>query len=173
MAISTTPAGSYNNANTYTVLATQVMSSHTTTVTFSSIPQTYTDLRLVINGMSDGVNADYLMSVNGDTGANYSRTYLYGNGSASSSGRNTGDGGYRLVNFSNVANETNVLNFMNYSNTTTYKTVLSRMDDTGSLGTIALVGTWRSTAAISSFTITGGAHFTTGTTFTLYGILGG
>jgi len=59
---------------------------------------------------------------------------------------------------------------MNYSNTTTYKTGLVRANSAAS-GTDAIVGLWRSTAAITSIVATHDtAQFATGSTFTLYGI---
>jgi hypothetical protein len=60
---------------------------------------------------------------------------------------------------------------MNYANTTTYKTVLSRANNSAA-GTEAIVGLWRSSAAITSMTVlseTG--NIAIGSTFSLYGIL--
>jgi hypothetical protein len=59
---------------------------------------------------------------------------------------------------------------MNYSNTTTYKTVLNRMDD-ASTYVATNVGLWRSTAAINSITIVAGTgNLPVGLMATLYGI---
>ena len=60
---------------------------------------------------------------------------------------------------------------MNYSNTTTFKTILMRANN-AALGVDAIVGLWRSTAAINEIKVfpTGGANFETGSTFSLYGI---
>jgi len=59
---------------------------------------------------------------------------------------------------------------MNYANSTTNKTVLSRGNNTGN-HTIAYVGLWRSTAAITSMLLgTTGSTWMAGSTFTLYGI---
>ena len=153
--------------STYTPLATTTLSSSAASYTFSSIPSTYTDLRLVT--YSTLTSADNTtLRFNGDTGSNYSSTYLGGNGSSASSGR-----------FSNTTSTylgyigTGVQKFdiMNYSNATTYKTVLCRSDD-ASNWVEAAVGLWRSTAAINSVTIRcfGASSFATGSTFTLYGI---
>jgi hypothetical protein len=61
---------------------------------------------------------------------------------------------------------------MNYANSTTYKSVISRMNDTATgVGTSA--GLWSSTAAITSITVLPAASsWAATTTFTLYGILG-
>ena len=65
--------------NTYVALDTQTLGSAAASVTFSSIPQTYTDLVLVINGYSiNDVDWRFRMG-NGsiDSGSNYSGTYMY------------------------------------------------------------------------------------------------
>ena len=93
-------------AKTYEPISTQTLGTAPTTVTFSSIPQTYTDLVLVFNSKSTTLNYPYL-TVNSDTGANYSRTYLAGSGSAATSGRQinpsfiylSGDAGHDASNF--------------------------------------------------------------------------
>jgi hypothetical protein len=75
--------------NTYVALDTQTLGSAAASVTFSSIPQTYTDLVLVINGYSiNDVDWRFRMG-NGsiDSGSNYSGTYMYGDGSGASSYR--------------------------------------------------------------------------------------
>ena len=160
-------------ASTYTPIATTTLGSNTASYTFSSIPSTYTDLVLVVVGKSDGVNADFGFQFNGDTSSNYSRTYLYGSGSAASSGRTTSTTLMPIFNFSNVNTEVNRAFIQNYSNSTTYKTALSRVDDAASLGTVAQVGLWRSTSAIDSIKVLSlsSAVLTTGTSLTLYGIL--
>ena len=157
--------------STYEPIATQTLSSPSTSVTFSSFSG-YTDLYLIVSGKSDGSNADFGLRFNGDTGTNYSRLYLYGNGSTATSGVTSNSGYMNLMNFSNVQTEVNRVHIMNYSNSTTYKTCLSRIDDAASLGTVAQAGLWRNTAAITSLSIvTGGASaLQAGTMLTLYGI---
>ena len=64
-----------------------------------------------------------------------------------------------------------VANFMNYSNATTYKTTLSRQADASTLAGCN-ANLWRSTSAITSITLLEelGLSFSSGSTFTLYGI---
>lgn len=75
-------------ATTYTLISSNVLTSTTANVTFSSIPQTYTDLVL---RMSYRTNASGLFGsnpairFNSDTTANYSYTNVDGNGSTASS----------------------------------------------------------------------------------------
>jgi len=70
---------------TYEPIATTTVSnSSTSTVTFSSISGTYTDLIIIGNLGSETTNAFPYLQFNGDTGSNYSYTQLYGNGNGSS-----------------------------------------------------------------------------------------
>jgi hypothetical protein len=164
---------------TYTLIATQTLGSNTSTITFSSIPQTYTDLILVANGYttytSDFYDA-YQFQFNGDTGSNYSSTNFYGDGSSVGSTKSSNlthmQMGYVATrNTSNNIN-TAIFHFMNYSNTITYKTVIDRGGDVKGI-VMADVGLWRSTSAITSISITDtrGTSFGTGSTLTLYGIV--
>ena len=172
--------------NTYVALATQTLGSATATVTFSSIPQGYTDLVLVISAKSTGsvfFNDNFFVTFNGDSATNYSRTRITGNGSTATSGRGLNDpyavfGQLPNATSGNSANDrsANITSIMNYSNTTTFKTVLSRSNaiPSGSTSTNsveAYVNLWRSTAAITSMSITSSAgNLDTGSTFSLYGI---
>jgi hypothetical protein len=160
--------------STYTPISTQTLGSATASVTFSSIPSTYTDLMLVssITNSSAGSNYSLSFRFNGDTGSNYSNTYLYGNGSSATSGRESGT-------FINIGNTTftsgtfspMTISIQNYANTTTYKTIIGRGNNVGAY-VMAAVGLWRSTTAITSITIAPEftVNWNAGSTFTLYGI---
>ena len=161
---------------TYTPIATTTLTSAQTTVTFSSISGSYTDLIIVANtkSVSAGGNQWFMMKFNSDSGSNYSMTYLSGNGSSASSGRysNRSDGIFP-GDTDNTDYMTMIINIMNYNNSTTYKTVLSRSSDSSD-SVKAIVGLWRSTAAITSVSITNQdvpSNIASGSTFTLYGIL--
>ena len=149
--------------NTYTQIASTTLGSAASSVTFSSIPATYTDLVLVVDSTTTSGSVDTRIRMNGDTSTNYSRTYLYGDGSSAVSGRNTTDDGIG-------SGSKTIHNVMNYSNTTTYKTAVARYGTAGSL-TLAQVALWRSTAAVTSLQIFHlSSTFTAGSTFNLYGI---
>ena len=156
-------------AATYTPIATQTLASTSTSVTFSSIAGTYTDLVLVTNG-NTAANSNTYLQFNGDTATNYSITRMSSNGSATSarttsaSKINLDAFGFYVTAFS--ANK--IISIQNYSNATTKKTVLIRSNSTS--GTDAVVGLWRSTAAITSLTFTSDSAMQIGSTFTLYGI---
>jgi len=160
-------------ATTYEPIATTTLGSAAADITFSSISGTYTDLRLIFEGMAVSAGQDIYCQVNGDTGSNYSHTRLTGNGTAASSSRGSSlafmrfsDGGSPQTTNTSVTK----VDFMGYSNTTTYKTVINRADNSNR-GTDAVVNLWRSTAAITSikFYISSG-NIASGATATLYGI---
>lgn len=159
---------------TYEPIATNTLGSAAASVTFSSIPSTYTDLILIISGSnSSGDAAISVRTGNGsvNTGSVYSTTFLFGNGTSASSSRDTSQTWAHPGRLDTTLSNS-IIQFMNYSNTTTNKTILSRGND-GSLAmtTVSLV---RDTSAINIIQLQaqdGGAiNFTTGSTFTLYGI---
>jgi hypothetical protein len=161
---------------TYEKIATTTLSSNQATVTFSSISGSYTDLVFIVSAkQTPALNTQYVR-FNSDTGTNYSYTILTGNGSSATSTRYSSQdawysGYYGVPPTDSYGIE--IYNFQNYSNTTTYKTGLVRTNR-ASGGLDAMVGLWRSTSAITSVTygITGvSAYLTSGSTFTLYGIL--
>lgn len=159
--------------STYTPIATQSVSG-ASSVTFSSIPQTYTDLVMVYNGKGSATgNGIYGNVGNGsiDTGSNYSYRHLQGNGSTTNSNGATNNTLYVATNYVDAGYDDVIIwNFQNYSNTSTYKTILLRANSASS-GVAATVALWRSTSAINVVyaTLSGGT-FATGSTFTLYGI---
>lgn len=156
-------------AATYEPLATTTLSTTQNQIDFNSISGTYTDLVIVASGGVTSTN-DIWLRINSDTGTNYSRTRLTGNGSAAASTRNSAFDAI-LISAGTVGSNANfIINIMNYANTTTYKTTLSRFNS--STFVVASVGLWRSTSAITSLTLKAGSAdtFTSGSTFTLYGI---
>jgi hypothetical protein len=153
--------------NTYVALDKKTIGTAASTVTFTSIPSTYTDLIVIFSGI--GTTTDFFsIRLNGDTGSNYSLTDLYGNGSNAYSTRQTNQ--TKISRNECVGQSNAIININNYANTTTYKTTLARSNAAGD-GAFAVVGLWRSTAAINSISlIHDGSSFATGSTFSLYGI---
>ena len=154
--------------STYTPIATQTMTTATASVTFSNIPDTYTDLVLVVDGTTNS-GRNFHVEIN-TTSTVYSFTALSGDGASPSSSRLSNEGVLRMAALW-AAQGNIIMHFLNYSNTTTYKTVLSRTNN-ASNQVNASVGLWRSTAAINklNFQLSGPDNFLTGTTFTIYGI---
>jgi hypothetical protein len=156
---------------TYEPIATTTLGSSASSITFSSISSTYTDLILVVNAKA--TTGDYLRYRVGngsiDTGSNYSQTML-----------DSQFGSYRYSNISTpnllVSSlvptsdfSISIAHFQNYSNTSTYKTILHR----GNKGGVAVetgVTLWRSTSAINTIQILIDTSLAAGTNATLYGI---
>ena len=166
--------------NTYEAIATNTLGSDTATVTFTSIPSTYTDLVLVVNAQTTATGTSgspqaMVITYNSDTGTNYSITSLYANTTAGTalsyrwSSQNSARVG-AITQTSSGFNALTIINIMNYSNSTTYKTGISRSGYNGQYGTEADVHLWRSTSAITSLTLGSDYSFKTGSVFSLYGI---
>jgi hypothetical protein len=156
--------------STYTPIASQTLGSAASSVTFSSIPQGYSDLVFVVNSNEFSSGASLGLQFNGDAGGNYSYTFMYGDGTNSGSQRaaNTSSCYVGQINGGTIA----LININNYSNTTTYKTVLTR-NGASSQSVFSGVSLWRNTNAITSLTISRGGNFASGSTFSIYGIAGG
>ncbi len=171
--VNTMPAGS-----TYSTIATQTLGSAASSVTFSSIPQNFTDLILVSNQfyVSTGGDRSATFQVgNGsvNTGSNYGWTFLdtYP-GTISSGNSNNQPNGLHSYTASipTTIPLTCTMQLMNYSSTATNKSFLNRFSASNTI-TGAYVNIWQQTTAINIITITaGGANFATGSSFTLYGI---
>ena len=157
--------------STYTPIATQTLGSATASVTFSSISGTYTDLILVVAGQATGAQRNLLLQFNGDTASNYSATILYGDGSSAGSVRVTSQTSANVGGIDSTSQSNTIAHIMNYSNSTTYKTILGRGNSSSNI-VAAKVALWRSTSAITSIVafLAASDTFTTGTTFTLYGV---
>jgi len=172
--------------NTYEAIATQTLGSAAASVTFSSIPSTYTDLVIVCSIQStSSANTDtrYHLRFNNDSGTNYSTTFLLGNGSTASSTRDTNRAQIDNVTPISTSPEFTpvIYNVLNYANTTTNKTTLQRAGQNnntsggGGGGAIlmgAAVSLYRSTSAINRVDINCAVNgqFATGSTFSIYGI---
>jgi hypothetical protein len=161
---------------TYDKIATTTLGSNQATVTFSSIPGTYTDLVLITNEKQTATsNRSPALRFNSDSGSNYSQTGLYGTGSAGGTFRTSNATliyyGYYGYSTTSNFNFNSIVNINNYSNTAINKTVLSRASNAQN-GVDIILGLWRNTTAITSITLTMEtlSDFTTGSTFTLYGI---
>jgi len=154
---------------TYEPIATQTLGTNTATVTFSSISGSYTDLILIFNGKSNASSAAFYYRLNSDSGSNYSSNQLRGTGSAADAG-SFQNASYMYGLGNGFVDDVNIITqFMNYSNATTYKTAITRWNDSN-LRVAASVGLWRSTSAVNRIDIYSLNIYATGSTFTLYGI---
>lgn len=153
---------------TYEPIATTTLSSAQTSVTFSSISGSFTDLVLVWAGTSGG--NDIRLRFNSDTGTNYSYTRIFGDGSAVYSDRDTNQTNAPAT-LGGMTNGNSIVYLNNYSNTTTFKTAMARANNTQGGYVGVWFNLWRSTSAITTITaLVLAGTISSGTTFTLYGI---
>lgn len=146
--------------------AVTVATTGTGSITFSNIPQTYSDLIIVYT-------LDWTANIrfNGDSGTNYSYRDLHAVSSASSGSTTGATSGLtnRLWNGGEYMNS--FVYIPNYS-TAQYKTYSSDFItelNTSGVERGIVVGYWNSTAAITSITLMQGSY-TAGTTAYLYGL---
>lgn len=161
-------------ASTYEPIATSTLSSATNSITFSSIPATYTDLRLVVVGTVNTTGVEVRVQLNNDTSSNYSNTQITGNGSTATSNRFAASYFLLLGSASDTLPQMGTMDLMSYAGAT-FKTVLTTEsgDKNGSGRVERTVSLWRSTSAISTVKVlaSGANTLSAGTTATLYGIL--
>ena len=165
--------------STYTLIATATGNgTSTANITFSNIPQTYTDLVLVTSVLvNSSVGYGYTINTN-ISGSIYYGTTLQANGSSVAAAQNPGANTvwYPINALSiNTSYPTIITtHFLNYANSTAYKSILSRQagDFNGSGATTEMVGVCYSTSPINSITVgtNNSVYWTTSSTFNLYGI---
>lgn len=160
-------------AATYEPIASTTLGSAATAIEFSGVASEWTDLRLVLVGTHDTGSASVRMRVGNsaiDSGSNYGRTVLAGDGTSATSGRNAS------VTFWNIGGvftgdvTTIAVDLMSYANVSVYKTALIADAVPGSY-VERHVGLWMSTSAIDIVRVfTSSGSFAAGTTASLYGI---
>jgi hypothetical protein len=177
-------------SNSYDSIATvTVGSGGASSVTFSSIPSTYTHLQVRVFGQTnrgtygrDG----FFVRFNSDSGSNYAYHYLIGDGSSVGAGGTSSQTQFNTPEVTTTTAGTDifgafVMDVLDYAKTNKYKT--SRMLGGGDHnGTIAGLGAqvslnsslWLSTSAINSITFYPliGSSISQDSQFALYGIKG-
>jgi hypothetical protein len=168
----------------YTLIASTTLGSNTAPVTFSGIPQTYTDLVFLINARGTAGTYDYIATYfNGDTGANYNGRLLYSSGGSAPA---AGGGNSATPDNGNLVPRIPAppINSASFSNTKVYipsytssgkksYVVESLALQNSTSCFIAFQGSfWTTTSAITSvsFKPYDVGSFTTGSTFYLYGV---
>lgn len=157
-------------AVTYEPIASTTLGSAASSVTFSDLPGTYTDLIVVFGGTAAGTG--YIsVRVNSDTGSNYSSTLLRGSGSAASSARYSSQTEMFVSQGNTLSTGVSdaVVMLMSYANTNVNKTLLTSAGNAG-IEVNRGVSLWRSTSAITSVTLLGSQNFSSGTTISLFGV---
>jgi hypothetical protein len=152
---------------TYTQINSITLAASSSSVTFSSIPQNFRDLVLVLAGTSS-TSSDMQIRLNGDSGSNYFSVIMYGTGSGSgvSGSGNETFWGIGLIN----STQTNaIVQFIDYSATDKHKTALNRENNSSYVFGQAI--RWANTAAVTTILVQkASGTFDTGFTASLYGI---
>lgn len=163
---------------TYTPIASQTLSSNQATVTFSSIPSTYTDLVLIVTGYTNHTDngARGYIQFNTDTGSNtnYSDAYWGSTNATRLTSRDTNQAfiAYGVMGNTSTYPAMAIVNIQQYKNTSGFGTVLAwngRYSDSN-YGNRLTGGVWRNTAVIDTITLKCDGSYVTGTSFELYGI---
>lgn len=166
-------------AATYEPIATTTLSSAANSITFSSIPGTYTDLILIVfvKATSTATNRYGTLRFNSDSGANYSVNSINGNGTSAITNSDSNYTSLEMMYDGTIANGVTLQKWHIFSYAgSTNKTIIGEVanDKNGSGTVTAGVGLWRSNAAITSVTFrddgSSSATYDVGTTATLYGI---
>jgi hypothetical protein len=160
--------------STYEPIATTTLGSAASSITFSSIASSWTDLRLVLVATAAS-NANFAFRFNSDSGSNYSRTRLAADGSSVTSSRNTNQTELQLTSSFSIGTTPvmRTLDIFSYAGSTNKTVLFEEINDlNGSGGLNKQVGLWRNTAAITliNFFAQSATNFAAGTTATLYGI---
>ena len=151
-------------------------------ILFNSIPQTFTDLKVVVSGRSSANAPSVYFLFNMDGGSNYSNTTLRGNGSAASSIRlsstfirfdSAGNGADSTANtFNNID-----MYIPNYTSSNFKSFVFDSVAESNSAGfsnaNILGAGLWRSSASVSSIYVSFDGTLQQHSTVSLYGITKG
>lgn len=169
-------AGAVDTGSMFPIGAVTVGNSNATTVTFSSIPATYTHLQIrciTANATSGNASSGIYYSVNSDsTNGNYKSHALYADASTVTSNANN-----RLMGVIGNVNGygSYVLDILDYANTNKYTTFrsLGGFNQNGYGFVWYASGVWLNTSAVNSISFAcDGGDFLKFTQFALYGIKG-
>jgi hypothetical protein len=165
------------------LIETKVLASAAASISFTSIPQTFTDLVMVISTRSDSANSGFPwqqanLSVNGNT-ASLTGRQLYGLGNSVASNTYSGsllaDWGQSTATVANTFSNS-IVYFPNYTlainKSISIDAVQESNGTSAAMGIIA--GLWSNTAAITSLTLTTGiGNFVATSSISLYGVTSG
>jgi hypothetical protein len=172
------PSGAYES------IATANGTGSSDTVTFSSIPQTYTHLQIRIfakgANTGNGVGTGSIMVFNGDTtSTNYWRHGINGYGTGISANNANDNAFWDIIGSATGLADmyaSNVIDILDYTSTSKRKVVRSIVgEDTNGNGSHLgpRSGLWNNTSAITSITLQSyGGNLLTSSNIALYGIKG-
>ena len=169
-------------ANTFELIASSTVGSGgASSIDFSSIPSTYTDLCLKLSGRAASVNAFYnfLITFNNSGGTAYTTKLLYGNGSSAAYASQTGvasvtygflpGAGATANSFGNAE-----IYIPNYAGSNNKSLSIDQVEETNTSLAYAgfIASLWADTSAINRITITtdAGGNLVQYSTAYLYGV---
>jgi hypothetical protein len=163
----------------YQSIMTETLTGSQSSVTFSSIPATFTHLQVRFMNFAQSSTAQYFR-LNGDTGSNYARHLLVGSGSSAAAYAGASQTELWPISGINTSSfpAVGIIDILDYKNTSKYKTTrtLGGIDNNGGAtnNEVAISsGVWMNTNAITSITFFPlSGNFTQYSSFALYGIKG-
>jgi hypothetical protein len=167
-------------ATTYEKIATTTLGSAAASITLSSIPATYTDLRVVLVARTNNTGTpreDLYITFNSDSSSLYSTTILAGQDASAFSFRQSNQtriNAYTGIPGTSGQLSLNTIDVFSYAGSTFKTCLVSVNNDQNTVGgeVNAQVGLYRSTSAITSITFTPQTNsIDTGSTLSIYGIL--
>jgi len=144
-----------------------------------TIPQTYTDLKVVISSRNTDIYNEIHFRFNGDTGNNYSGRNIYGNGSTVTSSFSSSISSLQNLTVESVSGQTastfgnTELYIPNYTSSNHKSISADGVQENNATSAQAMLGAglWANTAAITTITAFPSiGTFAEGSTFYLYGI---
>lgn len=164
------------------LIQTQTLASASPTISFTGIPQNFTDLCFVVSGRTDQAdNIGYSTFYVNSSTTNWTTRHLQGNGAAVASANTTsvpeffmsggnttsntfGNGTIYIPNYTAAVNKSMSIDFVNENNATGAFSAMQRI----------VAALWSNSSAITSaqFVANSGSNFVAGTTISLYGIGG-
>jgi hypothetical protein len=164
-------------------IATITAGSTVSSIEFTSIPSTYTHLQIrgIVRTTNVGQADEVQIQFNSDTATNYSTHQLAGSGSSATSSAAANNSFMYGVYTTGAAATANtfgsiVMDILDYKDTNKFKTMrnISGFDQNTSVGYVLMrSGNWRSTSAVTSIKLFGGAsNIAQYSSFALYGIKG-
>lgn len=172
----------FTNSGALVQLGEQILGSAAATITFSAIPQSYRNLKLKMSFQASvNTTPQFLLQFNGDTTAgHYTGSIVFANSATGAQGTGVGSStGIALssnVPANSTANQPGVveIDIYDYARTQYNKSVTGNWYRLDTFNTTyyagALGGTWLSTAAVTSLTLSlSSGSFAAGTVVTLYG----
>lgn len=172
-------------ANTFDLITTTSLTTAQTSISFTGIPATYTDLRVTLTARSSlaspSVQSAFKIQFNSDTSGNYKHRGYLGNGNSTGWSTDTATGETAITNQylpasvagANIFGNT-IMYIPNYAGSTqkTVNIINAQENNTQTAYTQTIIGLWTGTAAITSIQLTesNAANLTAYSTASLYGI---